>query len=102
MLKSRAVVQDFEGFRSKKSGFIIKKLAVITENYTDTVSSLPPAAINTLSLSEEKNHRWFAKFLQGLAWENGDYLYFYLEHFLKNIGLRFPLLNLENLPCPKI
>ena len=42
MLKSRPVVLDFEGFRHKKSGFIIKKLAVSTENYCDTVSFLPP------------------------------------------------------------
>ena len=38
MLKSGAVVLDFEGFRSKKSGFIIKELAVSTKNYNDTIS----------------------------------------------------------------
>ena len=55
MLKSRAVVLDFEGFRHKKSGFILKELAIFTENYTDTVSVLPPASFNTLSLSEQKS-----------------------------------------------
>ena len=35
MLKSRPVVLDFEGFRHKKCGFIIKELAVSTENYCE-------------------------------------------------------------------
>ena len=35
MLISGAVLLDFEGFRSKKSRFIIKELAVSTENYND-------------------------------------------------------------------
>ena len=68
MLKTRAVVLDFEGFRHKKSGFIIKELAVFTENYTDTVSFLPPASFNTLSLGEQKSYRWVSKFLHGLPW----------------------------------
>ena len=38
MLKSRPVVLDFECFRHKKSGFIIKELAVSTKIYRDTVS----------------------------------------------------------------
>ena len=46
MLKSGAVVLDFEGFRSKKSGFIIKELAVSTENYNDLISFLPPKSFN--------------------------------------------------------
>ena len=72
MLKSRAVILDFEGFWHKKSGFILKELAVFTENYTDTVFFLPPASFNTLSLSEQKSYRWVSKFLHGLAWESGD------------------------------
>ena len=52
MLKSRPVVLDFEGFRHKKSGFIIKELAVSTENYCDTVSFLPPTSFNILCSSE--------------------------------------------------
>ena len=48
MLKSGAVVLDFEGFRSKKSGFIIKELAVSTENYNDIISFLPPKSFNIL------------------------------------------------------
>ena len=62
MLKSRAVVLDFEGFGHKKSGFIIKEIAVFTENYIDTVSFLPPASFNTLSLSEQKSYRWVSSF----------------------------------------
>ena len=91
MLKSRAVVLDFEGFRHKKSGFIIKELAVFTENYTDTVSFLPPASFNTLSLGEQKSYRWVSKFLHGLAWESGDYPYCYLQQICQSIILRFTL-----------
>ena len=124
MLKSRAVVLDFEGFRHKKSGFIIKELAIFTENYTDTVSFLPPASFNTLSLGEQKSYRWVSKFLHGLDWESGDYPYCYLQQICQSIVLRFPLskfyskgtektdtlqkllqkevTNLESLLCPKI
>ena len=55
MLKSRAVVLDFEGFRSKKSGFIIKKFAVSTENYNDIIWFLPPNSFNILSSSEQRS-----------------------------------------------
>ena len=41
MLKSRAVVPDFEDFRNK-SGFIVKELATDTENFIDIVPFLPP------------------------------------------------------------
>ena len=41
MLKLPPVVLDIEGFRQKKSGFIIKELSVCSHNYSDTVLSYP-------------------------------------------------------------
>ena len=124
MLKSRPVVLDFEGFRHKKSGFIIKELAVSTENYCDTVSFLPPTSFNILSSSERRSYSWVSKYLHGLNWESGDYPYCYLQQIFDSIALRFPLatfyakgtektetiqkllkkdvINLEILLCPKI
>ena len=90
MLKSGAVVLDFEGFRSKKSGCIIKELAVSTKNYNDTISFLPPNSFNILSSSEQRSFLWVSKFLHGLSWETGEYPYHYLQQIFQSIVLRFP------------
>ena len=89
MLKSRPVVLDFEGFRHKKSGFIIKELAVSTENYCDTVSFLPATSFNILSSSERRSYSWVSKYLHGLNWESGDHPYCYLQQIFDSIALRF-------------
>ena len=123
MLKSGAVVLDFEGFRSKKSGFIIKELAVSTENYNDIISFLPPNSFNIHSSSEQRSFLWVSEFLHGLSWETGEYPYHYLQQIFQSIVLRFPfsdfyakelektetlrqllqrnVINLETLFCPK-
>ena len=123
MLKSRAVVLDFEGFW-KKSGFIVKELAIATENFIDIISFLPPNSYRTLSSNDQKSYQWVSKFLHGLLWETGDYPYCYLQQIIDSIILRFPLaafyakrkektstltqllqknvINLETLPCPKV
>ena len=72
MLKLRPVVLDIEGFRQKKSGFIIEELSVCSHIYSDTVSFLLPSSFNILSSSEQKSYQWVSKFLHGLAWESGD------------------------------
>ena len=93
LLKSRPVVLDFEGFRHKKSGFIIKELSVSTENYCDAVSFLPPNLFNLLSSSERRSYSWVSKYLHGLNWECGDYPYCYLKQIFGGEALRFPLAN---------
>ena len=124
MLKSGAFVLDFDGFRSKKSAFILKELAVSTEHYNDIVSLLPLNSFNILSSSEQKSFLWVSKFLHGLSWETGEYRYHYLQPIFQSIVLRFPfsdffakrlektetlgqllqsnIINLETLYCPKI
>ena len=79
MLKFGAVVLDFEGFRSKKSGFIISELAVSTENYNDIISFLPTKSFNILCSIEQRSFLWVSKFLHGLSWETGEYPYHYLQ-----------------------
>ena len=91
MLKLRPVVLVFEGFRHIKSGFIIKELAVSSENYCDTVSFLPPTSFNIMSSSERRPYSWVSKYLHGLKWESGDYPYCYLRQSSDSIALRFPL-----------
>ena len=83
MLKSGAVVLDFEGFRSKKSGFIIKELAVSIENYNDIIWFLPPNSFNIHSSSEQRSFLWVSKFPDGLSWETGEYPYQYLQQIFK-------------------
>ena len=61
MLKSRAVVLGFEGFRNK-SGFIVKELAIATENFIDIISFLPPNSYRTLSSIDKKSYSGFLSF----------------------------------------
>ena len=93
MLKLRPVVLDIEGFRHKKSGFIIKELYVCTHIYSATVSFRPPSSFNILSSSEQKPYQCVSKFLHGLTWESGDYSDRYLQQIIQIIKLRFPFAN---------
>ena len=62
----------FEGFRSKKSGFIVKELAKTCNNYTDTISQSPLYPFSSLTLSKQRSYKWVLKYLHGLDWERGD------------------------------
>ena len=90
MLETGAIVLEFEGLRSKKSRFIIKELAVSTENYNDIIWCLPPNSFNILSSSEQRSFLWVSKFLNGLSWETGEYPYHCWQQIFQSIVLRFP------------
>ena len=124
MLKQEIVILDFEGFRYKKTGFIIKELSLCSNNYSDTILFLPPVSYNSLSASDRRSHKWVTKFLHGLSWNSGTYPYWFLSQIFVAIELRFPLgkfyakgkekteslqtllqkevIDLENLLCPKV
>ena len=90
MLNSEVVVLDFEGFRHKKTGFLIKDLSICSNNFSDTILLLPPLPYNSLSASETKSHQWVTRFLHGLSWSTGSYLYWFLSQIFIAIKLRFP------------
>ena len=89
-VQSQTPTLDFEGFRHKKSGFIIKELSICSNNYTDTILFLPPVSYNSLSASERKSHQWVSRFLHGLSWNSGNYPYWFISQFFIAIKLRFP------------
>ena len=91
MLKQEIVILDFEGFRYKKTGFIIKELSLCSNNYSDTILFLPPFSYNSLSASDRRSHKWVTKFLHGLSWNSGTYPYWFLSQIFVAIKLRFPL-----------
>ena len=90
MLNSEIVVLDFEGFRHKKIGFVIKELSICSNNYSDTILFLPPVPYNSPSASEKKYHQWVSRFLHNLSWSTGSYPYWFLSQILIAIKLRFP------------
>ena len=124
MLKQEIVILDFEGFRYKKTGFIIKELSLCSNNYSDTILFLPPVSYNSLSASDRRSHKWVTKFLHCLCWNSGTYPYWFLSQIFVVIKLRFPLgkfyakgkekteslqtllrkevIDLESLLCPKV
>ena len=124
MLTPEVVVLDFEGFRHKESGFIIKELSVCSNNFSDTILFLPPVSYNSLSAGDKKSHQWVSKFLHGLSWNSGTYPYCFLSQIIIAIKLRFPsgkfyakgkekteslqtllqkeVIDLDTLLCPKV
>ena len=72
MLKSRAVVLDFEDFRNT-SGFIVREIAIATGNFIDIISFLPPYSYRPLSSSGQKSYQWVSKFLHGPLWKTGEH-----------------------------
>ena len=93
MLKQEIVILDFEGFRYKKTGFIIKELSLFSNNYSDTILFLQPVFYNSLSASDKRSHKWITKLLHGLSWNSGTYPYSFLSQNCVAIKLRFPLDN---------
>ena len=91
MLEQEIVILDFEGFRYKKTGFIIKELLLCSNNYSDTILFLQPFSYNSLSASDRRSHKWVTKFLHGLSWNSGTYRYSFLSQIFVAIKLRFPL-----------
>ena len=89
MLSPEIVVIDFEGFRHKKSGFLIKELSICSNNYSDTVLFLPPISFNSLSLSEKNSHQWVSEHLHGISWDSGNYPYC-LSQIFRAIKIPFP------------
>ena len=124
MLNSEVVVLDFEGFRHKKTGFIIKELSICSNNYSDTILFPPPVSYNSLYASERKSHQWENMFLHGLSWNSGNYPYWFLSQNFIAIKFRFPsgkfnakgkekteslqtllqkeVIDLDTLLCPKV
>ena len=90
MLTPEVVVLDVEGFRHKKSGFIIKVLSICSNNYSDTILFLPPVSYNSLSASERKSHQWLSKSLHGVSWNSGNYSCWFLSQTFIVIKLRYP------------
>ena len=90
MLEAEVVVLDFEGFRHKKSGFIIEELSICSNNYTDTILFLPTVSYNSLSASERKSHQCVSRFLHVLSWTSGNYPYRFISQIFIAIKLRFP------------
>ena len=124
MLKERSVVLDFEGFRHQKNTLIVKELAIITSDYSDSLIFLPPINFNFLPKSEQKAYNWLTNYLHGLHWDSGDYLYLNSNQIIQSFVLRNPnaifyakgkekadflskyldrkVVNLDDLGCPRV
>ena len=90
-MKQEIVILDFEGFRYKKTGLIIKELLLCSNNYSDTILFLLPVSYHSLSASDMRYHKWVTRFLHDLSCNSGTYPYWFLSRILVAIKLRFPL-----------
>ena len=84
-LKSEAVVSDIEGFRNKKTSFIIEELSIFSNNYSDTILFLPTALVRG-NLSSGLVVFQSVYLGTGL----GSLPYWFLSQIFISIKLRFP------------
>ena len=89
-MNSEVFVLDFEGFRHRRTGFIIQELSICSNNFSDKILFLPPLPCNSLFTSERRSHPWVSRFLYGLLWSTGSYPYWFLSQIFIAIKLRFP------------
>ena len=89
MLYCEVVVLDFEGFRHKKIGFIIKDLSIYSNNCSYTIVLLPPVPYNSLSGTDMKSHQWVSRLSHRLSWGTGSYPYWFLSQIFIAIKLSF-------------
>ena len=113
-----------EGFRCKKSIFIVKELAITTSEYSDSLIFLPPVPFNSLPKAEQKAYNWLTHYLHGIHWESGIIISLNLNQIIRSFVLRNPnavfygkgkekaellakyldreVVNLDELGCPRI
>ena len=119
-----SAVLDFQGFQLLPHTFVVKELAVfdIHQGYHAQWTFQPPHAWDQLSARRQKTYAWVIRNCHGLSWESGvlpyralrpillslftTYSTLYVKgvekvKFLEKLSGR-PILNLNDLPCPKI
>lgn len=69
---------DVQGFKDCNNQFIVKELAISTQNFTQVFLIKPPYPYTTLSAEEKKNVRWIER-QRGIKWGQGhiDYREFH-------------------------
>lgn len=117
------VVVDFEGFKHKSKPFVVKELAVCSDNL-DAMTFKPPSDFAQLTHEEQRGFSWCTHNLHGIHWCDGMYDYSDLYPIATAIRLRHPktlfyskgtekcafltklvgftVQNLEDLGCPKV
>lgn len=86
-MNSNIYIVDVQGFKDKDNNFIIKELALATENYTQVYLIKPPFPYSKLTDKERRQVRWIEK-NYGITWREGviDYIEFKkkAQNFLKS------------------
>ena len=118
------IVLDFEGFKLKSPGFIIKELSLCS-SYNDTIFfKPPPLKFADLPAHDRQTVIWLTNNLHGLDWDEGDIPYCDLKIICVSFSFRFTrknffakgiekcellskflqktFYNLEDLNCPRI
>ena len=117
------VIVDFEGYKCKHNQYVVKELAVASDNL-DALVFKPPKDFEFLNNEEKRSYKWCTRNLHGIHWNRGNYNYSDLVQIATSIRLRHPrsqfygkgtekcaylssllgptVHNLEDLGCPKV
>lgn len=86
-MNNETVIVDVQGFKNNKNEFIVKELAIASQEHTHIFLIKPPYPFTTLTAAERKNVFWIEK-NRGYRWSEGyiDYREFHriIKPYLKN------------------
>lgn len=121
MNSTNALFVDLQGFKNDNNGFIVKELALATNEYTQIFLIKPPFPYRCLTSSEKKCVKWIENNL-GYRWADGhiDFIQFkriivpYLENklvfvkglekskWIKDLCDICTVKNIEDIGCPSL
>lgn len=64
------VIVELQGFKDCKNNFIVKELAIASQEHTQTFLIKPPHAFHYLTEEEKKQVRWLER-NRGISWSEG-------------------------------
>lgn len=86
-MNQQPIFVDLQGFKDSKNEFIIKELAIATNDWTQVFVVKPPYAYSTLTKEEKKQVNWLER-NRGIFWSEGfiDYKEFgrFIQLYLEN------------------
>lgn len=67
---NNTIIVDLQGFKDSKNKFIVKEIAISTQEYTQIFLVKPPYSFSRLSSEEKKQVKWIEN-NRGITWSEG-------------------------------
>lgn len=81
-MNNNTVIVDIQGFKNSDNEFIVKELAIATQEHTYIFLVKPPYPFNSLTAEEKKQVRWIER-NRGYRWSEGYVDYREFQRIIK-------------------